>query len=239
MAEDGDPDDPTAIIGDNGAAVTPLLVAATHDQLQNFRRLLAAGADPSLAAADIDASLAKFRMAWCTPLIHAAMIGQAEIIEEILRSWKAAPAPTITIISNIDVVPRWSGDGGPPGWSAFHHACAKNHIRCAELLMDAGCDTTLLDGEGRTGRQLAEEVGHTTLLERLFPVAYPSLCAGCSLPLSAERHRVFTRRTEAARYVSLPPPACLLRLHASPCRTAGGPSWPTADPPPPPPPPLH
>ena len=51
--------------------------------------------------------------------------------------------------------------------TAFHYTCANNRPDCAEALVRAGCDTSLRDNNGRTGRDVAEEAGHTAVLERL------------------------------------------------------------------------
>ena len=38
---------------------------------------------------------------------------------------------------------------------------------CAEALVRAGCDTSLRAKDGKTGREIAQQMGHTAVLERL------------------------------------------------------------------------
>jgi hypothetical protein len=54
-----------------------------------------------------------------------------------------------------------------PRHKAFHLACYLNHPECAEALARAGCDVGLKGKNGKTGRQLAEQRGHTALVQRL------------------------------------------------------------------------
>jgi ankyrin repeat protein len=63
------------------------------------------------------------------------------------------------------------------GWTAFHFACYHNHPVCAEALARAGCDVGLKDGDGKTGRELAEGEGHTAVVERLRVVVGEQLRA--------------------------------------------------------------
>ena len=49
-------------------------------------------------------------------------------------------------------------------------AYLQGHADCAELLAKAGCDMSLIDGNGETGKQIAERMGrsaHLKLLTRL------------------------------------------------------------------------
>ena len=45
------------------------------------------------------------------------------------------------------------------GSTAFHHACAGGHVETLELLLAAGCKTTLTDDRGKTGWALARAAG--------------------------------------------------------------------------------
>jgi ankyrin repeat protein len=49
------------------------------------------------------------------------------------------------------------------GVTAYHAACAANQPQCAEVLVLAGCVVGLEDASGRTGRQIAEDFGHTAV----------------------------------------------------------------------------
>lgn len=53
------------------------------------------------------------------------------------------------------------------GRTAFHWACAKNHVECAEALFEAGCDTTIESKQGHTGIQIAQRLGHVELVNRI------------------------------------------------------------------------
>jgi hypothetical protein len=49
--------------------------------------------------------------------------------------------------------------------------------RCAEALVRAGCDVGVKSSNGMTGRQIAEECGHTAVVERLRAVVAEQLRA--------------------------------------------------------------
>ena len=53
------------------------------------------------------------------------------------------------------------------GFTAFHYACQMGNADCAEALVRAGCDTSLRNKGGMAGRDVAQDQGHTALLERL------------------------------------------------------------------------
>ena len=52
-------------------------------------------------------------------------------------------------------------------WTDFHVACLTGTAECTEALTRAGCDVGLKELDGDTGRKIAEDKGHTALLERL------------------------------------------------------------------------
>lgn len=53
------------------------------------------------------------------------------------------------------------------GRTAFHWACAKNHVACAEALFQAGCDTTIESKQGHTGVHVAQRLGHIEVVNRM------------------------------------------------------------------------
>lgn len=53
------------------------------------------------------------------------------------------------------------------GRTAFHWACAKNHVACAEALFQAGCDTTIESKQGHTGVHVAQRLGHVEVVKRM------------------------------------------------------------------------
>jgi ankyrin repeat protein len=128
---------------------TPLFVAAGGGRLGAVRLLLDAGADPSCAASDGP-----------TPLMMAVGDGHLEVVRLLLARGAAVDAADL---SN--------------GRAAFHFACYNNQAACAEALVRAGCDVGLKDGEGKTGRELAEAERHAAVVARLRAVVAEQLRA--------------------------------------------------------------
>jgi ankyrin repeat protein len=54
-----------------------------------------------------------------------------------------------------------------PGFTAFHLACYKADPDIVEALVRAGCDTSAIDADGKTGQQIAKLGKHAAVLERL------------------------------------------------------------------------
>jgi ankyrin repeat protein len=137
-------------------------VATAQGRLEAARLLLDAGADPSRAGGD-----------GVTPLMYAAATGQLEVLQLLLE--RGAAVDTV-VPGNLQFlkIPPWSPAGD--GTSAFHSACWNNHPDCAEELARAGCDVGL-KANGVTGRELAEQRGHTVVLERLRLLAAAQLRA--------------------------------------------------------------
>ena len=113
-----------------------------------MRLLLDAGADPGRADGD-----------GATPLMLAAGEGQLEVLRLLLGRGTAVD------VSQLDTV----------GFTAFHYACYSNQPECAEALVRAGCNDRIQDGEGSTGRELAEAKGHAAVVERLRAVVAQQL----------------------------------------------------------------
>ena len=74
-----------------------------------------------------------------TPLMLAAVNGRLEVLQLLLARGAA-----------LDVAHPVGG------FTAFHCTCYSNQPDCAEVLVRAGCDIRIKDGEGSTGRELAE-----------------------------------------------------------------------------------
>ena len=53
------------------------------------------------------------------------------------------------------------------GFTAFHYACFRNKVECAEALVRVGCDVGLKTIKGLTGREVAEHEGHAAVVARL------------------------------------------------------------------------
>jgi len=87
------------------------------------------------------------------------------------------------------------------GRTAFHAACAAGQADCVEVLVRAECDTKATDGNGRTGKELAESGDHSAVLQRLRALVLEKLsAAGHKLPPSPAP-------TPAPAPAPAPPPA--------------------------------
>ena len=118
---------------------TVLIEAVGTNQVAVTRLLLERGADPSLGDRH-----------GVTPLIAAA-------VDDYL------PLLLMLIEAKAEV------DSAEPvyGCTAFHYVCMEGNADCAEALVRAGCDTSLRTKDGKTGREIAQQMGHTAVLERL------------------------------------------------------------------------
>ena len=140
--DDGaDPNDLVAGQDDDGTEheSTALVAAACNGQLEAAALLLDRGASPDKPDSNGSA-----------PLMMAAMNGQAAVMGLLLERGADLTATDLEL-----------------GWTAFHFACFYNRPGCVEVLVRAGCDMTAKTNDGETGKQLAEENGHTEVLERL------------------------------------------------------------------------
>ena len=117
---------------------TALVLAASNGQLEAVALLLECG-----ASADKPNSLGS------TPLMVAASNGQAAVLGLLLEC-----GADLTVTH-------------PEGATAFHFACCYNQPGCVAALVRAGCDTAAKTKGGQTGKEVAEEKGHTAVLESL------------------------------------------------------------------------
>ena len=118
---------------------TALVEALEYKQAAAARLLLDRGADPNLA-----------NSVGCTPLMAAATKDSLPLLRLLVEA-KAELNAVMPIT----------------GMTAFLFACSNGSADCAEALVRAGCDTSLRDKFGKTGRDYAQEFGHTEVLERL------------------------------------------------------------------------
>jgi ankyrin repeat protein len=128
---------------------TALLLALKAKQEAAVRRLLERGADPSLADST-----------GMTPLMNEAGAGSLAGVRLLLA--RRAALDCAELVS---------------GFTAFHLACLQGHADVAEALVRAGCDTTLRAKNGRTGREVAMQLGHTAVV-RAIDAAVASVAAG-------------------------------------------------------------
>ena len=136
-----DPNDlvPTQTPSGEEYGTTALAEAAGHGQLEAAALLLDRGASPS-----------KPGSRGHTPLMEAACNGHAAVLRMLLQRGADLTATD------------------PEGATAFHFACSYNNLGCVEVLVRADCDTAAKTKDGLyTGKNLAEEKGHTAVLERL------------------------------------------------------------------------
>ena len=61
---------------------------------------------------------------------------------------------------------------------AFHCACFCSHPGCVEVLVRAGCDTAAKTKAGHTGKQMAENIGNTAVLDCLHDLVAERLGEG-------------------------------------------------------------
>ena len=139
---------------DGGGDPNALLPAQTPDRkvYETTALVLAAGKGHFEVAAlllDRGASPEKPNSIGWTPLLAAACHGQAAVVGLL-----AERGADLTATSSA-------------GLTAFHFACFFNRPSCVEALVRADCDTAAKTNDGQTGKDLAEERGHTAVLESL------------------------------------------------------------------------
>ena len=117
---------------------TALCTAVHQGQERAAHLLLDRGANPSLAGTD-----------GITPLMAAAAKSFLRLLRMLIEFKAELNA------------------AAPDGRTAFHIVCFNGDVDCVEVLVRAGCDTSLRDGHGMTGRDYAQEYGHTAVVELL------------------------------------------------------------------------
>ncbi|CAG9467365.1 unnamed protein product [Pedinophyceae sp. YPF-701] len=128
--------------------------------------------DTAAVLAAIDAGLdVNARSAFQTTLLHtAARYGHADLLSALLRR-----GADITAL-----------DYGGMRRSALHWACHGAHVRCVEILVDAGADT---ECQGRAWSRLVQGSACGALVDRTEPCpeAPESLCRGDAVLLALRR----------------------------------------------------
>ena len=132
--------------------VTPLHASVFKNHAAATRLLLDRGADPSIAD-----SLN------VTPLMKAAYMGLQEQLRMLLDA--GAELEAVEPIT---------------GHTAFLWACHDGKTDCAEMLVRAGCNSSHRNKSGLTGRDIAQQRGHTAVVERLRAVVVEQLATRAS-----------------------------------------------------------
>ena len=92
-----------------------------------------------------------------SPLHFAASTGNDEQLKKILKRQVPVGQDPSQLI-NV---------GDTRQWTALHVACAGNHVRCVDLLINARCDTTLRNDTGLTALELAKSLNRDEAAARL------------------------------------------------------------------------
>lgn len=91
------------------------------------------------------------------PLHRAASMGDAATLQALLQGGGS------TGTGSHDGL-----DGGDERkWTALHLACAAGHHACVELLLEAGCDTSLRDEQGLTALEVTEQLQRAPIVPLL------------------------------------------------------------------------
>lgn len=115
-------------------------IAATHGAVNVFTFLIDSGAD-------IGSRDRHLR----TPLLLAAIAGNAEIVQKIVQ-----------------VSPDHVSDMKANGWTALMYACKGGHTACARILLDAQSPLEMINREGATALHLTSRTEHTECVRLLI-----------------------------------------------------------------------
>jgi ankyrin repeat protein len=129
---------------------THLPVVIANGRLEATALLLDRGGDPNLPDT-----------AGATMLMAAAGMGHPALVELLVRRG-----------ADLDATEP------AKGLTALHIACWKNKPDCVEALVRAGCGMAAKAKNGRTAKQLAEDHGHTVVVERLKALVAERLPGG-------------------------------------------------------------
>ena len=123
--------------------VTPLAYAVSQSHADAVHLLLEAGADPSITNGDGDSALHQ-----------AATAGQVEIVRDILR-----------FHSNEDLL---NAKGGSSEATPLAYAVGKSHVDVVHLLLEAGADPSIANGEGDSALHIAAVVGQVDIVKDIL-----------------------------------------------------------------------
>lgn len=168
------------------AGQTPLMFAASYGRAESVKKLLAAGADPSLATPVIDV-MEQFRMDMAASAYLQEQLGDARQptptqVQDAIRQQRAGLTqvdPSLadnqltrisTLIgpgsedgaSNVGVREYLIGRTG--GMTALLHAAREGQIETAMVLLDGGADINQLSGDGSSPLLIAARNGRYDLM---------------------------------------------------------------------------
>eukprot|EP01047_Picozoa_sp_COSAG01_P029032 COSAG01_NODE_1976_length_8750_cov_16.090625_9_plen_167_part_00 len=129
----------------------------------------AAGREPLLkggAAAGLQTNLlaAAGGAAGAGVVVHAGQSSrkrQATPIHRAVSSGDSAGLRSLLSVASKEAIDA----GDEQGYTALHVAASSGHVPCAKLLLQAGCATSLRNGEGMTAWDIASSLGHEAVLQ--------------------------------------------------------------------------
>jgi ankyrin repeat protein len=127
--------------------VSALMVGAGADSLDAVKLLIQEGCKLDLISvnrADSGEGMA------LSALMFAARQGKIDMVRQLVKNGAL-----------LDI------ESSTNGWTAFHMACSEGEGDIVEILVKAGCNTSVKDVLGRTGKDIAEENGHPEIGDRL------------------------------------------------------------------------
>jgi hypothetical protein len=125
----------------------------------------AAGREPLLkgGAAGLQTKLAAGG-AGAEVVVHAGKSSrkrQATPIHRAVSSGDSAGLRSLLSVASKEAIDA----GDEQGYTALHVAASSGHVPCAKLLLQAGCATSLRNGEGMTAWDIASSLGHEAVLQ--------------------------------------------------------------------------
>lgn len=133
-----------------GRKDTKNVVAAAETEDEKELRLALEAATSKWETMKTSAKMAQER----SRLIQASMMGEKDKVKSFAKKDE----------KTIDT-------GDKRGFTAYHHACANGHAAVVKVLLKAGCNSAMLNDGGRTGWDLAQDMGRTDVTELLYKLA--------------------------------------------------------------------
>jgi len=97
-------------------------------------------------------------------LISAAKVGDLGLLKRAIRAGKDFDTKDSAEAVEFDINSQDSSKEGKKR-TALHWACFEGNVDCVSELLQSGADVNVTDINGKTAKQLAEEKGHTAVLQ--------------------------------------------------------------------------